>query len=136
MNEIPKDLSREEFDFTWSACAFEHLGSIENGLKFVQKSIDCLKPGGIAVHTTELNVSSNDSTIEVGHTVIFRKSDIEELARRLRAQGHQIELNFHLGTQPQDKFYDVPPYSDFNHLKLELDQFITTYYGIIVRKKA
>ncbi|HEV3163380.1 MAG TPA: hypothetical protein VGZ22_05025, partial [Isosphaeraceae bacterium] len=34
MNAIPSDLTG--FDFTWSSCAFEHLGSIEHGLKFIE----------------------------------------------------------------------------------------------------
>ncbi len=135
MNAIPEDLSRGDFDFTWSACAFEHLGSIELGLRFVENSLKCLKPGGIAVHTSELNVSSNDETLTAGGTVLFRKRDFEELAYRLKSQGHEIELNFHLGTQDFDRHYDVPPYSEFTHLKLELDRFITTSYGLVIRKK-
>ena len=136
MNRIPEDLSRESFDFTWSACAFEHLGSIELGLQFVENSLKCLKPGGIAVHTSELNVSSNDETLTSGGTVLFRKRDFEALAERLRVQGHEIDLNFHLGTQDFDRFYDVPPYSEFTHLKLELDRFLTTSYGLVIKKKA
>ncbi len=136
MNRIPEDLTRGTFDFTWSACAFEHLGSIELGLQFVENSLKCLKPGGIAVHTSELNVSSNDDTLTSGGTVLFRKRDFEALAARLRSQGHQIDLNFHLGTQDFDRFYDVPPYSEFTHLKLELDRFLTTSYGLIIKKKA
>jgi hypothetical protein len=67
--------------------------------------------------------------------VLFRKRDFEELASRLKSQGHEIELNFHLGTQDFDRHYDVPPYSEFTHLKLELDRFITTSYGLVIRKK-
>jgi len=77
-----RDLSRipsEMYDFSWSSCSFEHLGSLEAGLQFLINSLDCLKPGGIAVHTTEFNVSSNQDTIEVGESVIYRKGDIEAL---------------------------------------------------------
>ena len=38
-----------QFDFVWSACAFEHLGSILNGLEFVVNSVKCLKPGGVVL---------------------------------------------------------------------------------------
>lgn len=68
MNKIPKDL--KNFDFIWSACALEHLGSIEQGEEFIHNSLQCLKPGGIAVHTTEYNFSSNDDTITFGPTVL------------------------------------------------------------------
>lgn len=134
MNEIPDDLRQGQYDFVWSACAYEHLGSIEKGLQFVVDAMDCLKPGGVAVHTTELNLSSLDQTLTEGDTVIFRKKDFEELAERLRAKGYEIDLNFNIGEQPLDQFYDVPPYSEFNHLKLMLQSYITTSYGIIVRK--
>jgi len=64
MNAAPSDLS--DFDFCWSASAFEHFGSIDQGLAFIERIIECLKPGGRAVHTTELNVSSNDDTVAEG----------------------------------------------------------------------
>jgi hypothetical protein len=38
MNDIPERLSGQ-FDFCWSACSFEHLGSLERGLKFVENSM-------------------------------------------------------------------------------------------------
>jgi SAM-dependent methyltransferase len=134
MNEIPSDLQHGQFDFVWSACAFEHLGSIENGLRFVMESLRCLKPGGVAVHTTELNVTSDSDTLTSGSTVLFRRQDFEELARRVRAAGGDLELNFNIGDRPMDKFYDVPPYSETNHLKLQIDRFVTTSFGLLIRK--
>jgi len=53
MNFIPEHL--EGYDFCWSICAFEHLGSIERGLVFVERAMRVLKPGGLAIHTTEFN---------------------------------------------------------------------------------
>ncbi len=76
MNDIPGDL--EGFDFNWSSCSFEHLGSIEKGINFLMNQLKTLKPGGWAVHTTEFNVSSDDKTIESGDTVVYRKKDIEK----------------------------------------------------------
>ena len=58
MNAIPADL--RGFDFTWSSCALEHLGTLAAGMDFVVAQMDCLRPGGVAVHTTEFLVSSND----------------------------------------------------------------------------
>ena len=132
MNSIPDDI--EGYDFTWSACAFEHLGSIENGLEFVKNSLKCLKPGGIAVHTTEFNASSHKDTLDSGATVLFRKKDIELLIQDLRNTGCTIEATFSLGNQNFDRYYDIPPYSDYSHLKIKLDRFITTSIGLVVRK--
>jgi len=133
MNAIPDDLTG--FDFTWSSCAYEHLGSIEAGLAFFENSLKCLKPGGLAVHTTELNLSSNDSTLDRGNTVLFRRRDFEELARRLTAQGHKVvPITFDTGDHELDRIIDLPPYSNDPHLKLALMRWVSTSFGMTVRK--
>jgi len=97
MNEISANL--EGFDFVWSSCAFEHLGSIAHGVRFVENAMRCLAPGGIAVHTTEFNLTSNYRTIESPDLVIFRKHDIEHLVRRLELAGHRVfPLNLNPGS--------------------------------------
>lgn len=132
MNAIPDDLGT--FDFNWSACAFEHLGSIEKGLEFVRNAARLLAPGGVAVHTTEINCSSNDETLDNAGTVLFRRRDFESLARDLLAEGFELELNFNLGEHPADNFIDVPPYLGDAHLKMQIKQFVTTSFGLIVRR--
>jgi SAM-dependent methyltransferase len=133
MNDIPPDLGG--FDFTWSSCSLEHLGSIEHGIRFLERQMDCLKPGGVAVHTTEFNVSSNRETLDPNPSVVlFRRRDILALARRLRSRGHHIELDLSQGTRIADRFVDVPPYSGEYHLRLEWDRFVTTSIGLIITK--
>ena len=44
MNHIPDDL--RGYDFTWSTCSFEHCGSIDLGLRFLERQMACLRPGG------------------------------------------------------------------------------------------
>lgn len=135
MNAIPADLTG--FDFTWSSCAYEHLGSIQAGLDFFENSLRCLKPGGIAVHTTELNLSSNTDTLDDGATVIFRRRDFEQLAARLIRQGHEvIPITFDCGDTELDRVIDLPPYSNDAHLRLALLRWVATSFGMIVRKKA
>ena len=133
MNHIPDDLT--DYDFCWSACALEHLGSIEHGLVFVQRSVETLKHGGWAVHTTELNLSSNDETVDNGGTVLFRRRDLDELARRLRADGHEVApFDYDAGDGPVDRYIDMAPYRAEPHLKLALEGFATTSFGLMVRK--
>jgi len=133
MNHIPADLSG--FDFCWSACAFEHLGSIEHGLAFIERSVECLKPGGWSVHTTELNLSSNDRTIDKGATVLFRRRDLEAVATRLTAKGHQVApFDFDPGLQPMDQYLDIAPYREEPHLKVAFEGYATTSFGIIVQR--
>jgi SAM-dependent methyltransferase len=131
MNKIDADLVG--FDFVYSSCAFEHLGSIDLGIEFVKNSLKCLRPGGIAVHTTEFNVFSNDATIDHQQTVLFRRQDIDRLAAELHSQGHEIVLNYNAGSGPFDRHIDVPPWSGI-HLKLQLEQYVTTSLGLLIKK--
>jgi hypothetical protein len=133
MRRIPADL--RGFDFLWSACALEHLGGLRQGIDFVLAAMDCLSPGGIAVHTTELNCASDRSTVDRGHSVIYRRRDLLELADLLRARGHSVEpFDFNLGDTEADRFVDEPPYNGRAHLKLRVDGHVATSFGFIIRK--
>lgn len=134
MNSIPEDIVN--YDFCWSTCAFEHLGSIRNGLDFVKNSLKTLKPGGIAVHTTEYNLSSNDKTLESEYLSIFRKQDIELLIKELEADGHYVyPMDWNLGSNIIDNYIDLPPYQFKVHLRLEIDKYVTTSIGLIIQKR-
>jgi hypothetical protein len=133
MNALPKDL--RGFDFSWSSCALEHLGTLGAGADFVLDQMDCLRPGGVSVHTTEFLVSSESETVESGGTVFYRRRDIEALAARLRRAGHDIDVDYDLGTTPEDVHVDVPPFSDV-HLRTELSGYVTTSLALVVTKGA
>ena len=45
---IPEDLVN--FDFLWSARANERLYSVASAISFIEESMACLRPGGLAVH--------------------------------------------------------------------------------------
>jgi len=133
MNNIPAELSG--FDFCWSACCFEHLGSIRNGLDFLHNCLDTLRPGGVSVHTTEFNLSSDDKTLEAPVLALFRKRDFEQILHEIVQEGHEVEpLNLWPGAMPVDEHIDLPPYTS-THLKLQLQGFLTTSIGIVVTKK-
>ncbi|MFC7691392.1 tetratricopeptide repeat protein [Paeniroseomonas aquatica] len=88
MNRIPDGLAG--FDFCWSACALEHLGSLRAGLDFIVASLGTLRPGGVAVHTTDFNLSSDDATMETPGLSVFRRQDIEALIAGLTTAGHEV----------------------------------------------
>lgn len=131
MNGIPEDL--RGFDFTWSKCALGHLGNVQRGLEFVERSLATLKAGGIAVHTTELNLSSNTHTLEGENTSVLRRRDVEELAERLRAQGHEVIVNLHPGTGLLDYTVDEQFGTDL-HVRLRLTRYAVGSFGLIIRK--
>jgi len=141
MNAIPDHLEGK-YNFCWSACALEHLGSIKNGLQFIENSLKTLVPGGISIHTTEFNYVEDEETIDNYGTVLFRKRDFEELFARLTAANHEVAvLDFNVGSDFLDRFIDLPPYNSKiyahtqdAHLKLLIDGFASTSFGIIIRK--
>jgi hypothetical protein len=109
--------------------------------------VGTLKPGGIAIHTTELNINASGQTIDNWPTVLFQRRHFEELAARLTAQGHAVApLDFSLGDKPMDRFVDLPPWPhdlppEMNawlgspaHLKLSVDGFVSTCFGIVVKR--
>ncbi|HUD94640.1 class I SAM-dependent methyltransferase [Sphingobium sp.] len=133
MNNIPTDL--KDFDFCWSACCFEHLGSIRMGLDFLHNSLATLKPGGVSVQTTEFNLGSDTDTLDVPGLAVFLKRDIEQVMHELIEEGHSVEpLNTWPGALPVDEHIDLPPYSE-PHLKLLLAGQLTTSIGLIITKK-
>ncbi|MDI1297483.1 MAG: class I SAM-dependent methyltransferase [bacterium] len=133
MNNIPDDL--RDFDFCWSACCFEHLGSIRMGLDFLHNSLATLKPGGISVQTSEFNLGSDTDTLDVPGLAVFLKRDIEQVMHELIEEGHSVEpLNTWPGALPVDEHIDLPPYSS-PHLKLFMGGQLTTSFGMIITKK-
>lgn len=125
-----------DFDFCWSSCCLEHLGSLEAGMDFIVNSVEkTLKVGGVACHTTEFNLSSDEDTIRDGPTVIYRKQDMQRLVQRLRDRGHIVDdLKIAPDHHPLDFFVDVPPYVQNPHLKLSLLGFTSTSIGIVVTR--
>lgn len=135
MNNIPDNIG--EYNIIWSSCAFEHLGSISKGIDFVINSSKHLKSGGIAIHTTEYNISSNTDTLDNNNGyVIFRKRDIEEIKQRLENEGFIVDtIDYEEGTDRLEKHIDMPPYSSDYHIRLQLaDKYVATSIGIIITK--
>ena len=134
MNEIPAHL-RDRFDFCWSACCLEHLGSLGHGFRFIENSLNTLKIGGTAVHTTEFNLSSDAATLESRDLSIYRRCDIEALVKRLEQAGHHVEpLDFSRGNTLSDAYVDLPPYRNEPHLRLRIAEYDCTSIGLIITR--
>jgi len=118
MNNIPASVFGK-FDFVWSSCALEHLGSKLLGLRFIVESAKCLRVGGIAIHTTEFDLSGK-CHVDNWQTVLFNESDLKNSLTKMLAevssidQGPQYELaelNLSRGKEFIDGYVDIPPYS-------------------------
>lgn len=134
MNEI--DPSLTGFDFLWSTGSLEHIGGYDKGLAFVENAMKCLKPGGIAVHTTEFTLTSDDVGYDSPNLSFYCRRDIERLAERLIASGNMILLNFERGTTVADTHVDTPPYNYGRTLCAHFSSHVITSIGLIIQKGA
>lgn len=134
MRNLAADLP--SVDFTWSACAFEHLGSLQHGMDFLVASSRLLRPGGVGVHTTEYNLSSNDKTVERGPTVLYRRRDLDAIGAALDAIGCDLlPFDERPADGVLDNFVDLPPFAP-PHLRLLLGEYSVTSAGLIIVKRA
>jgi 2-polyprenyl-3-methyl-5-hydroxy-6-metoxy-1,4-benzoquinol methylase len=140
MNNIDKTLD-SRFDFCWSACALEHLGSVEKGFTFIRNSLKTLKPGGVAVHTTEYTFD-----LEIAHdhwpTVLYKRERLLEFVDFLTRDGYAVaELDLAPGNLLLDGFADLQTKEFFSqrmaanlHLKTVFDGYACTSVGLIIQK--
>eukprot|EP00873_Tetraselmis_striata_P002088 jgi/Tetstr1/422352/TSEL_013193.t1 len=134
MNHISPTM-HGQFDFVWSTCSLEHVGSISLGHRFALQSLEVLKPGGAAVHTVEFTLSSLERTVERGDTALWRKQDVERLWRDHGSLGYSMpEPCWHAGTHLLDVQPDVPPYSIDKHIKLMIGEYMCTSMGWVAQK--
>lgn len=138
MNAIPADL-QGKYDFCWSTCSLEHLGSIANGLNFIEESLKTLKPGGVAVHTTEWNLDDDGPTQDHCGCVLFQRRHFEAFAARMKQKGFELpDIDFSKGEQIFDGLVDLPPFGAHTdavaHLRLSVSGFRCTSFGLIIRK--
>ena len=132
----PATYPKGKFDFIWSACAFEHLGNLAAGVAFVEASAKLLAPGGIAVHTTEFNVSSNARTVHSGGFVLYRRQDMDHLSQRLSGAGFKLlPFDFDPGTHQHDVEPDFEPWYTHGreHVKLLLAGHVATSALLIIQ---
>lgn len=137
MNDIPASLAGT-FDFCWSSCSLEHLGSLKHGLDFIENSVDILRPGGVAVHTTEFNLSSNSETVENQHVCLYRRCDIDPFLEKMAAKGLLASpIDWTLGEGFAELVVDMPPWARLEpHIRLKHAQYDTTSIGLIIQKPA
>lgn len=142
MNNVPVSLNGR-FDFCWSACALEHLGSIAKGLGFIERSLETLRPGGVAVHTTEFSLGDGETIDNMG-TVFFQKAHMTRLADALTRKGFVVApFDFSTGSGILDGFVDVAPFTRddvflmpqaYAHLRLSIAGAVCTSFGIVITR--
>lgn len=162
MNNIPPHLLKGQFDFSWSLCSVDHCGTIELGKRFIINQMQCLKSGGVAVHTTEYNITSSErvlakdikhkrvqrgrtaiptigpkrrDTIDNAGTVMWLKEDIEDLYNRVIKLGYKMEpLQFAVKPHFFNAFVGKFPNPSPLHIRLQIDKYVGTSFGFILTK--
>jgi hypothetical protein len=129
MNWIPSDLTG--FDFCWSCCSLDRLGSILLGRRFLHHQHKTLKTGAVFCHTGEYNLSSDWSTIDNAGTVVWTWWDVSQTVSTLRDEGCECRFDFRTGTHPLDLAVDA---SGEAHIRLMIQHVMSTSFAIVGRK--
>jgi hypothetical protein len=119
MSHIPEDLLQGEYDFLWSSSSLEHVGTIQGGIDFVVKSMKALKPGGVAVHTTEFSLSGVGKE-DPGNICFWTKADVDRLGDALSRAGYALlPVQYELCKGCLAEYLvDTEPYHREGHMKL------------------
>ena len=78
------------FDFLWSSRANEVLYSVADAVQFVEDSMRCLRPGGIAVHTFSYDLAPSGRKIPSTDRIMLQQGDVERIALLLVSRGHEV----------------------------------------------
>ena len=103
------------------------------------RTLDLLEPGGVAVHTTELELTPRADTEYHLDTAIYRLDDLERLAQRVRDMGFEMQTNWYVSMDtPADRWISLPPYphDDPAHLKLAIAESVSTSVGLLITRPA
>jgi hypothetical protein len=104
------DPTLREFDGMWSCSVINELANVDAAAEAVIDAMDTLKPGGVAVHTTEF-AFADDILEQKPEELRFPRKFFESLTDGLNGRGHKVApLSFDLGPHPLDAYIDLEPY--------------------------
>ena len=130
MNAIHQDLTG--FDFAWSACSLDHLGTLWHSERFILNAMNCVRPGGWCVHTAEYSLDPRAQG--EGATVYFTYASLRSLIETIQRLGHRIaRIDWNLGDRWEDHHTDTPPWPG-PHLKLIGDGVVATSVLLIIQR--
>lgn len=128
INHLPQNT----YDFVWSICSLEHVGSIDESIKFINNATNLLKPGGIAIHTTEFCIYKySDVDLTRGGTVFFQYNDLS----KIKGLDPENESNRFIISLGDFITIDRNPFRDYNHTYLQFAGFVATSIAFTIFKK-
>ncbi len=103
---IPQTL--RDFDFLWSAGMGDEAGTTEKFQHFVESSMHCLKPGGLAVHVFQWAPAGGR---RLHRGFVYDRPAIERIALSLISRGHEVaQLKFQYDARTSSKDGDAVPF--------------------------
>jgi SAM-dependent methyltransferase len=144
------DPSLRDFDALWSCGVINEFDAVHIAEEAVIHAMDALRPGGVAVHTTEFAFAP-DEPEETAGQLFFPASFFERLADGLNGRGHNVApLSFGLGEAALDAYVDLEPPGleqapklqtlwrmehGAPHLKVAAGDALITSFTLIVRRR-
>lgn len=133
-----------QFDLCWTTQALERQGSVTAGLGMAHAMIHTLRPGGVALLTTEFDLGLTGTHARGSSAItVFGRTELERLREELAAAGHAMApLDVAWGTGVLDSYIDMPPYAgdpqaqpgraEPPHLKLLIEGTVATRIGLVL----
>ncbi len=107
------------YDFGWSVCSMDHCGSTWLTKRFLLNQMNCLKVGGLGVHTAEYTISSG--LPRNGSTSWLDWNDMVDVQNLMTQMGHELApIDWSIGDSVEDHQMDLYPYGGRVHLKPEV----------------
>jgi SAM-dependent methyltransferase len=120
MNSIPSVFDNQ-FDLCYSLCSLGHIGGFSNGRNFILESLNVLKPGGIAIHTFEMDLGNLERYEQPDHT-IFLKEDVISIIEEAKSLGFEVKKYvLEQGDGYLENYLDQYPFGSSPHLFLDLN---------------
>jgi hypothetical protein len=125
-----------EHDGVWSMGVLRRLNSVAAAGDFVRRSLEVLRPGGVAAHTLDLNLSSDSDGGGVAGHLVFHRADLDALVLRLVRDGYEVlPVNLYPGHDAADAIVDAPPFG-LPHLKVLAGLATVGSFGLAIRRPA
>lgn len=122
-----------EYDFSWSVCSMDHCGKVWWTKRFLLNQMNCLRHGGVGVHTAEYTI--NVGMPRDGTTVWLTRDDVVDVVQLLTWLGHDVApIDWFIGDRFEDHGIDCFPYNGNCHIKTEAHGRWGTCICFCVRK--
>ena len=133
MNNIPIQF-HNKYDLCYSLCSLGHIGGFSYSRQFILESLNVLKPGGVAIHTFEMDLDNGERYEHPDHT-IFLKADVISIIAEVKSMGFKVERHaLEQGNGYLENYLDQYPFGSSPHLFLDLNGHRSLPTVLVIKK--